>query len=67
MTDPRWERDTLFIVCEEDFRFGPEPLECPPGATQTGEAPASSRAASKRPRPPEPEHGRQVVLDENAS
>ena len=27
MQDPRWERDTLFMVFEEDFRFTPHDAE----------------------------------------
>jgi len=66
MTDPRWERDTLFVVCEEDFRFGPEALECPPGAIPAGERRAPPKASSKRPRPPEPAHGRTVAQQGNS-
>ena len=27
MRDPRWERDTLFLVFEEDYRFTPDDVE----------------------------------------
>ena len=57
MTDPRWEPDTLFLVFEEDFRFGPghdmEPLPAEeaaaplPGAYRPAESAGSAAAKAE--------------------
>ena len=58
MADPRWERDTLFVVAEQDFRFTEADVQGPPGES---EPPAPPPAKGKRrAQPPEPEHGKQV-------
>ena len=49
MTDDRWERDTLFVVIEEDFRFEPD------------KEPASSSTDMPAASSPEPAAGEQAV------
>ena len=56
MTDERWEKDTLFIVFEEDFRFEPDAQTTAsasgPGSAGSSEPAAGEPALRRRPMAP---------------
>ena len=56
MTDERWEKDTLFVVFEEDFCFEPDAETTAsasgPGSAGSSEPAAGEPALRRRPRAP---------------